>query len=361
MKSIRSIGILAIALLLFSCDDDKKEEVSSPEDAKASVEKMAVDMEADLVEMVNLEGVDALTNLLDLVSEDDPFSGRINTEMASKEVIAQRVKRLNSVFVPTSTGITNEDGNFDFEASLGVYEYNFTTQLFDQTKQGGDKVTMHFPTATSNTNNATLNITAYSEIVIEEENKYGWDETSIFLTLITADLSIDNVEVLDLDMSANYSADGLPESVEVSLTMNPFEFTMSFSDTDEKMSSVSFGVNKSSEKIAGASVTLTYESSSKEVFSSVNGEVSYRDIGFKGDIDISDLENGANEPFDLNDLINLSMYDGSTKIGDVVFEDSDYETVAYIEYSDGSKELLEELLAPVIDELEDFILELEGE
>lgn len=358
MKTIKSTLLIVLGLALYSCDDDKKEEVATPEEAKASMNQMAVSMEDDLVQMVNNDGVNALTELLDLVTETDsgPFSGRVKPEAKSSEIIAQRIKRLKNIFIPASARV-NENVLFVFEDALGVYDYNFEIQDFELVEQGGDKVQVNFPTAESTTNNATLNLTDYADLLIIDEYD-GWE--SYYPTVLQADLSVDNETLVVLDLSANYSADGLPEKAEVSLTLLPFEFSMKFSDDVSTKSSVSYSMSKSGEKIMGSSLTVVYTSSDKEMLESLQGEVYYRSIALKGKLDVSKLDEEA-EFYDINDFIDLALYDGSTKIGDIVFEDDEWETIAYIEYADGSKELLEDLLAPVIEELEDFIMELEGE
>ncbi|SMD39145.1 hypothetical protein SAMN04488029_4067 [Reichenbachiella faecimaris] len=357
MKTIKSTLLFAIALVIFSCTDDKKEDVATPEEAKASMDKVADEMEADLVQMVNTQGVDALTQLLDLVSESDPFSGRINTDKNSKKIIAQRIKKLNTIFIPASAGIREEDDRFIFENEVGVYDYNFDQQKFIQTEQGGDKVQLNFPTAESTTNNATLNLTAYADVAVEDSYA-GW--VSYEPATINADLSVDGETLVILDFNAAYNEDGMPSSAEISLTLTPFEFSVSFSDDAATSSSVAYSMRNSGDKIMGATIDVSFASPDKEIVQIINGELYYRDISLKGKLDISKID-GESESFDINDFVDLAIYDGGTKIGDIVFEETDWETVAYVKYSDGSKELLEELLAPVISELEDFILELEGE
>lgn len=356
MKTLRSTLLIVLGLALFSCNDDNKEEVATPEEAKASMDQMAVEMEDDLVQMVNNEGVDALTQLLDLVSESDPFAGRVKPESKSREIIAQRIKSVKAIFIPASARI-NEDDRFVFEDELGVYDYNFELQDFEQVQQGGDKIQINFPAAESTTNNATLNITAYTDVAITDEFD-GW--VSYYPTVIKANLSIDGETLVVLDMTADYSADGFPEEAEISLTLADFEYALSFSDAAATKSTVSFAVNKASDKIIGTSVSVVYESADKEFIKLVEGEVSYRDLKIKGKLDYSNIDEEA-ETFDMNDFLDLAIYDGSTKLGDIVFEEGEWETIPYIQYSDGSKEPLEDLLAPVIEELEDFIMELEGE
>lgn len=359
MKNFSKSLILAAAFFCYSCDnDDAGEKTLTPEEAKTSIETVTSEMEDDLVEMVNNEGTKALVDLLDLMWFADPFSRQMDPEEVSRKKIAQRVKKIRDVFVPESARLLSEDGGFDFESNLGVYDYDPDIFDFVQTTVGGDHIALNFPTEGSATNNATLRILDYKEIIFTE-NYDGWEFESYLVTILDADLSIDNTTLVQLELDVDYSDDGEVEDADISLSLTPYTYTLKFGSNTSEDFSLAFAVSKGSDKIMGTEVTISFASGDIDMLSKIDGEVYYRALAIRGNMDFSSLEDG--ESADINDFVNLSVYYEDSKVGDIVFDEMDGELIAYIEYADGSKELLEDLLEPIIDELEDFILELEGE
>lgn len=353
------------AAVLVSCDEDTPMDdggVEEPaeltaEAAKASIEAMSTDMEADLVEMVESDGVDALTELLDLVSEGDLFSGRVDPNMASKEIIASRLKGFKNAFIPVSTDLMEDDG-FVLADNYGVYEYNAALDDFEQVSEGGNNMTINFPTEGSATNNASLILSVYEEISIETiEDGYTYVES--YPSSLEASLSIDDVELVSLDLKASYSADGFPLSANIALELTPFIYTVAFEDSETLSSSGSINVTKDGGKIIGTSVAVEFLSAEKEEPSTITGEVYYLTTSIRGNIDLSSIDS-EDDVVDLNDLINIELYSGESKIGDIVVEETEDELLVDVQYADGTTESLEDLLSPVLDELEDFICELEG-
>jgi len=366
MTKLKSTSIL-LSMMLFavSCSDDSENldagnsEEFTVTDATASINTMSEEMQTDIVEMVNSDGTESLTDLVDLLSKDDIFSGRIDENITSSQMIKRRLKNIKNVFIPSSINSSDEDERFDFDNNLGVYNYNFELEAFEKSEEEVDNIQINFPTVNSSTNNASLRILSYSDDLVVEDG-----EEAYYPTLIVADLTVNGTLVVSLDYMASFKINGTPELVDVTLFVIPFDYILTFSNTEALTSSASFSVVKDNESIIGTTATVTFKTQAKKLVSTVEGEISFRNYALKGDVDVDGIEEFEDsETGDINDYFNLALYEGENKIGDIVVEETadgeDYD--AYIVYADGSKELLETILSPVIDEIEDFVNELEGD
>lgn len=361
MKKGQSIlALTLVALLGFSCADENEESggnngVLTNEEATISLNSMSDEMHTDITEMVQSEGAESLTDLVDLLAGDDIFSGRLDTDASSAQTIKRRLSNIKRVFIPNSITDPTSD-RFDFEGSLGIYNYNPETKTFDKTDDLVNNIQINFPTEGSSVNNATLRILEYADQVIVTD---GFEE--YLPTSIVADLTLNETVVVSLGLAASFSSDGTPKTADVSLFVNPFDYELIFSNTDDLSSSASFSVGKGSESIIGTSVVVTFKTQAKEEIITLAGEISYRTFALKGSVDTAGLAGvDENSSIDINDFIDLALYEGENKVGDVLIEDTADGEQVYLVYSDGTKELLETVLKPVLDEVENFLTQLEG-
>ena len=109
------------------------------------------------------------------------------------------------------------------------------------------------------------------------------------------------------------------------------------------------------ETIVGVDVDVEFETGEKEDVSFVEGFVQYYNLKIAGNMDVPTVEEEENG--DINDFVNLELLLDDEKVGDIVFE----EDLAYVVYADGSKELLEEIIQPVIDDIEELFEDFEGD
>ncbi|MEM9391313.1 MAG: hypothetical protein AAGA02_12610, partial [Bacteroidota bacterium] len=133
-------------------------------------------------------------------------------------------------------------------------------------------------------------------------------------------------------------------------------FTVAFKDNNATVSTLTASNTEGSNVNTSADLTVTFETSEKEEPIAVSGFVQYLNIKLQGSIDVTGADDEGDD-FDINEFISLELFDGDNKIGDIVFvyeddEDGYEEEVIYVEYADGSKERLEDILQPVIDEFE---------
>ncbi len=358
MKKFNLYGLAIGLLLLTACgDDDESKTTFTVDDAKQSMSKLSTDMSADIVDITSAEGVNAVGDLVSILELNDPFAGRLANAEETKSWFKKHAVLFKTVFVskPTTNSRLAEEG-FDFNAHVGTYNWNPETESFDKV-EGGDIIVINFPQEGSSQNNISLRITEFSEEQFEDEFDIYYMPTAI-----AADLSIDDVEQIALDFSAAYNTNGDPVSASVALFLNPYTFSVSFDDTQTKTVSGSASIKKDQETIVATSLTVDFLTQQKEDIDLIDGFVQYRTIKIQGEVDVNGIESAENP--DPNDFVNLALFDGSNKIGDIIFEtemvDGFEEDVPYVLYADGTKAKLEDVLKPVIDEIEDFEEEVEG-
>lgn len=362
MKNSIVYSLLVLSLIFSSCGDDDGGDNSplSTEDAQISLDNMASDMSQDVVNMVESEGVEALDELFDLLDLNDPFNGRL-AEMDQGERrkwLKKRAMLFKTIFVPTKSVDFNrvKESDFDFEGNKGIYNWNPDIDEFEKSEEVSDIITINFPSEGSATNNVTLRITDYEEVLIVEEYD-GFIDEYYTVSELSGDLSVDGTVQVTIDLSVDYNDFGDPIRLNGSLFVNPYTFTVTFNDTQATVSTLTASITEGSTVITSSDLTVTFETSEKEELIAASGFVQYLNVKLQGSIDIAGADDEGDN-FDINNFINLELFDGDNKVGDILFiyEDDGFgyeEEVPYVEYSDGSREKLEDILQPVIDQLED--------
>jgi hypothetical protein len=106
-------------------------------------------------------------------------------------------------------------------------------------------------------------------------------------------------------------------------------------------------------------VIVRYDDSSKseESLTQIEGYVQFRNLKLQGHIDVT--ASGEQE-VDWNDVFHLALYNEDQKLGDIVLVIENEEPVPYLEYADGSKEKLETVLQPVVDEVRELTEDLDN-
>jgi len=361
MKKVKLISLIITVgclLTVSSCKDDETSEQFTVDKAKQSMSDFSSDLHSDIIEMTSSSGVNAIGDLVSLLDLNDPFGGRMMDEKSLKNWFKSNARLFKTIFVSKSVGFsrTQEDG-FDFEGNWGEYNWNPQTEMFEKSDAQLQMIVINFPTEGSDANNVTLRLTDFEEQYIEDDGDSYYQPS-----LLAADLSIDGVEQIALDFSAEYLSDGSPIAGSVSLFLNPFTFSVSFDDSSNTASSGNASIAKGDEIIIAINLTIDYLSSDKNELDAISGQIQYRQMIIKGDVDVNGIESAENP--DPNDFVNLELFEGTNKIGVVVFltemVDDSEEDVPYLQYADGSQEKLEDILRPVIDEIDDFADDVES-
>lgn len=352
MKISQKLSVFSLALLmaLTACNNDDEDNGQlSKSEAQGKISSFNSSATADLQALSDTEGLEAVKEFFALVDQDDPF-GKIGTDQKKiKSFLQTKGREFRSVFAPASiSGRTNGEG-FDFDANKGVYEWNFVEQVFEKTDES-TIISIKFPTEGSETNDAELQLTAYTEQFIDDEFGGSYEPT-----LLEAAIRVNGAEKASLELEIAYDDAGFPVAADITLAVAPFAANLSFDNSGSTTSSLSVSLTKSNETIVATSVTVKYTDSSKseESLSKIEGYVQLKNMKLQGIVDLTN-----DNPETLNDVVKLAVYIDSKKVGDVVFVTVDGTDEAYLQYADGTKEKLDVVFEPVISELESMETDL---
>lgn len=347
MKNFFVWTLMVSSLFFYSCEDETEggENINSDE-AKLEIDMLADQATADITKLTESDGVNGALDLLNLL-EDFDFNARRN----EAESVRERMHLIAQYFIyGPSARVGTDVEPFSFDDIKGLYEWNPETESFD--KSPSDFFIVLFPAEGSDTNNGQLKIANLELVTIIEDHDDYVDEYQL-PSVIDAFLKIDDVEVISLDFVVDWSSDGIPQKADVELMVTPFTFILGFDQTFEKTSSLVTSVKLDGVTIVGVDVDVEFETTDKEAVSFIEGFVQYYNLKVSGSVEVPTAEEEENG--DINDFVNLELLLDDEKIGDIIFE----EDLAYVVYTDGSKELLEDIIQPVIDDLEEFFEDFE--
>ncbi|MCD9019959.1 hypothetical protein [Parachryseolinea silvisoli] len=343
------VGILGLA----SCgsdDDGGSGSQVSKDEAKNKIASFNSTATADLQDLQDIEGLKATQDFFDLANADDPF-GRVAADHKKlRSFFREKGKDFRRVFTKGSAaGRTAADEPFNYGANLGKYAWNSDLQQFEMIEEASI-ISIEFPTEGSTTNNARLELTAYSEVALYDEE---WDETYYEPEVLTAALYVDNTKALSIHLEVEWDEQGFPLTADIELTVTPFKLSVAFDTKGNTSNSLNVSLLRNQETVVATSITVNYKDASKseESVKSIDGYVQLRNLKLQGTINAEGANNSQGE-VDLNDFVKLALYHGDQKLADVVFEDENGAAVAYLKYADGSKEKVETALQPVIDEID---------
>lgn len=354
MKKLFAASILGLFVLTGCQNDDEQTVDLTPEEASAAINATADKMGDDIIALVESDGAHALLDFANLVEGSAVIGGRKSQKAWTKE----RLDLIIQYFVNGPAARTNNTEPTSFDEIKGLYEWNPETQDFD--KEASEYFIVKFPTEGSETNNAELKISQLEFVTITEDHGEFVDQYEL-PTVIVGYVKVDDVTLIELDFAANWSSTGNPEEAEVSFFIKPFTFVLDFKNTFANKTSLLTSISIDDEVIVGIDVEVTFESDAKENPLEFEGYVQYRDLKIVGNVDLSEITDDS----DPNDYINLDLYSGNSKLGNIIFEleevapgFNDY--VPYVKYADGSTENLEEIMEPVLAEIEELFVEFEN-
>lgn len=358
-KLLSLVALVTLIGFLASCNKEENSNQLSKNDAKAKLSALNSETTSDLNDLANADGFAALRSLFDLTELDDPFAGRASDDKKKvRAYFRKKGNELRTIFIKKTdgSGRINSDEPFDFNAHKGVYQWNTGTEVFEKVANS-TIIKIHFPSEGSATNNAVLKITAYTEIALYDEE---WEEIYFEPQVIQASLAVNEEEVASLDLNITWDEAGFPLTADITIELAPYSGTLSFDVSGTLISTVAASIRHNNEVLLATSVTVNYDNASKseESIEMIHGFIQVRNITLEGVVDVEGMDHSANG--DPNDFLDLVLISDGTKLGDIVFKEDDGEWIPYIQYADGSKEKLEEVLEPILDELEDLESDLDG-
>jgi hypothetical protein len=331
----------------------------SKEDAQSRISEFNSAASGDLQGFADADGVQAIKDFFELAQTDDPF-GRISVDKGKfRAFFREKGKAFRSIFCKDKAFGRTQTGAFNFEAHAGVYAWDPT--LGDQGEfklvDESDIIIILFPTEGSETNNARLELTAYSEVEFYDEE---FDEYRYEPAELKASLFVNQAKVASLDLVIEWDELGFPLSGSVTLEVAPYKATVSFNDAAATASSISASFIKGDRTLIATSVTANYsdDSKSEESLTTLEGYVQFLELKVQGTINTAAADE---QEVDWNEIVDVALYHNNDKLGDIVFVMENDEPVAYLQYTDGSTEKLETVLQPVIDEIEALTEELNND
>ncbi|MEQ9008110.1 MAG: hypothetical protein RLP12_09520, partial [Ekhidna sp.] len=202
MKKLLALLMLALVFVTGCQNDDSGDPaVLTAKEASAKIVSAGEDAAADIVSIVDSEGVTALTAFAELFSDFDQFSART----ADKSWVKAKFEIISNYFVYGPAGRVNND-EFSFDEIKGVHTWNFDIEAFERT---GDSefFIVNFPSEGSTTNNAELKITDLQFITITTSDEWGTYEDD-YPTVIEGTLKVDGETFISLSASADWSSEG---------------------------------------------------------------------------------------------------------------------------------------------------------
>lgn len=335
--------LLLLSVFFIGCNDDEVTQEPTSEEVSNEMKAIADKASGDIVTLVESEGVKGAVRLIELLNGFD-----FATTNASKTDIKAKIDLISHYFINGVAGRVGEDVPTTFDEIKGLYEWNAVLGTFDKT--ASDFFIVRFPTEGSEVNNAELKISQLEFVTIIEDNGDFIEEYEL-PAVIVGYLKVDEAVVIELDFMVNWSSVGFPEEAQIDLFVDPFTFMIGFNDSFELKSSLVSSIKIGDEILAGIEVDVEWLSAEKEEPKLIEGQVQYFNLKIVGSVDTT----FDGESFDINDYVNLDLLLDDQKVGEIVFE----EDLAYVQYNDGTKELLEEIIQPIMSQIESLLLEFQ--
>lgn len=316
---------------------------ASADDNKANIESNGIDFSDEMKDMKDLDAIQIAINLGSMMGKDDIMSksSAMNKGMTP-------IKILSSIGKKTTSSMTISDGlksasedpeNLEeaWDMIVGTYEYNFTTEEFDKTEEGGDEVIVEFPgLETDKTNTAELKINDFEYFEVTKPI-YSGDEEDISLvgqqlpTSIHTQLSYKGDVLFTWDFSASYESNGIPTSLNSVLTVEPY----------------SISVTLTHDPYSNATSKFSFKNESKillETYAAMNGDWSEENIEDfdEDDAEFENIINNANAYFQVLNIKVAGKVDFKTivpAIRDLEEKLSD-EDITQKEYAKGMVEII---------------------
>jgi hypothetical protein len=375
MKKLFAMMLMLASVLFFACSDDEGGTLS-PDEAKTELDQTSTDMATYMDEMENSDGMVALDSLM---AKPYPF---VVTKSANYTNV---FKNIREYLLPTNylDQKSNEKGvaeeHFNFTAWVGTYTWNATDQNWDiQSNNPSDKIIIHYPTEGSTSNNATLTIHSYEDVLITETDEYGtytWYEP----TNIVADIYLNDINVVDISMNATFETSGEsagePISLDATAYLVPFEFTIDFGQSGTT-ASADVAIKYENSQIFSAGISAVFESDNMEESPvNISGYIQLLKVRVNASINVQNFEtvidtmNSDNPPYAsveealnaINNEIDAYVTVDGVKAADIelAYDEATQAIDVVFVYSDGSTESASSYFESFATDLETFFTNLE--
>lgn len=227
------LALLTVALVFGCKDDDKNTNEFSDlevEEHKQNLEESGLAVMDQLEPMADMEAVHVTDHFMGLM--ETTFDG--GEDVASVlQPVAQLKEGADAAFNLKSTTEGPETLAQGFNENSGIYTFDASTESWNK-EESNEELTFHFPTEGSNENNATLSFTNFS--YIDNPNEEMSAEFPELLQSLDYALSVDNQEMVSVELRGSYEDNGFPTSLSESITMQDYGVTTTFNRSDSEAS-----------------------------------------------------------------------------------------------------------------------------
>lgn len=324
-------------------------------------------MKNDVISLTKGQGVTELTNMADVIVALDPTEPISLSRMASGEelepnemagLLSKQAKLFKKIFFPTNViNSLNRTENLgsDFDKNVGNYTWDETNKTWTKTSNKDNYIVISFPSDSTkpNENDAVFTLQNYADVVTDVDT---------LPTSIIASLVVKRKTVASINYTGTYAKDGSPTAMNGTLFLDPFTYTVNFTDKGSSISGTTT-LLKDAAVIAGISSTINLSGSgSNRKATSLSGYVRYRDVKMAGSIKNLDATQNDSTIAQTNSHFDMDILRGSddAKIADLDIAERKAlngrtETYIRMTYTDGTTEDIVNYLKPASDELEKFV------
>ncbi len=248
------IALALVGTLYTSCDDKETTDVDDSDvynteysevtvtEAKQDVEDAGINLVNEIDAMQNEEAVEVGTSLVGLMSSGNISASSFNVPIRAMQILAKGTKVTPEMYSllksTTDEGVALSDS---FATLCATYTYNFDTDSFDVT-ENSDAIQILFPGKDGDASN-TAELKVYDFTTKEISSTRSEVEIPAgteFPTGLKAYLKYEDTDIVTYSLSASYSSEGTPTSVENTLTIGDYSFNESLSHTLNEAASFDF-------------------------------------------------------------------------------------------------------------------------
>lgn len=372
MKKLTVLMLMFASVFFFACEDDSSDQLSK-EEVKTELNNLGSDMSGYMEEMMNSDGIAAMDDLMALMALDDPFT---DVKFTKSSVIPNIKKYLLPVNPEKNQKSAYEAEPFNFDLWVGTYDWDAAHNMWvPNFGNPSDKIILNFPTEGSATNNATITIHNYDEVMVTYyDDYYQTNIEDYYPTDILADLYINDVKIVEIDLNATWEttgdAVGDPSSFDISVYLVPFEFTGTFNHT-ATAASIDFAINYDGTSIFSAGVDATFANSDFDSPLTIGGYLQLLAVKIEATVDVNGIETifeqleAQTSPYTtieeltnaINDEIDATVYVDGTKAADIEIqynETAEEMITIVLVFEDGTTEPAEPYFEDFVTDIEDF-------
>lgn len=375
MKKLIALMLMVASVFFFACEEE--DDKLSKEETKTEITQLSTDLSDKLTEMEESDGMVALGALMSL---DYPF------EMYKSNKEAAVLTNIQKYLLPYNYAKKDRQKSafeaepFDFEFWWGTYTWDnehgiWEVDFDDPEDTSDDMIVINFPADTANmdNNNATATIYNYEELLVDDE---------YLPTAIDAELTISDIKVIDIELTAEWFTSGEnigePTSLNASVYLIPFEFTIDFTHTST-LASIDVAILYEEAEFFTAGVSAEWENATDSIPSNIAGYISFFEVKFQADVDLKAIFEIMNDLFEgtsefttqeelieaINNEIDAYVTVSGTWAADIEFtllesadDDEDMFDILFV-YADGSSESAIPYFEELGEDMETFFGELE--